>query len=223
MRNSFVLYTDIGRQMGRLTDSEAGSVIKAVFAYVETGALPEKLRPKADLVFSFIQERLDRDGEKYEQIRARRAEAGRKGGLASRSKAIANPANAMQKPASKAVSESESVSESVSVSESGSESGSVSVSGSGRRGASCSPALYGRYHNVSLTPEEYRCLQQEFPADYQQRLERLSEYIASSGRNYHNALATIRAWAKKDREERHGIHTDTDHISENEITLGTVV
>lgn len=212
MRNSFVLYTDLGKQMDRLTDAEAGSVIKAVFAYVQTGALPQKLRPKADMVFSFIQERLDRDGEKYDRIRAQRAEAGRKGGLATRSKAEAMAANAGQTAAAEAVSDSVSVPVSESVSVSGSVSEPVS-----------SPALYGKYRNIFLTPEEYRQLQQEFPTDYRQRLERLSEYSASSGKKYQNALATIRAWAKKDREEHHGIHTDIDHISEVGRRLGTVV
>ena len=212
MRNSFVLYTDLGKQMDRLTDAEAGSVIKAVFAYVQTGVLPEKLRPKADMVFSFIQERLDRDGEKYDRIRAQRAQAGRKGGLATRSKAEAMAANAGQTAAAEAVSVS--VSDSVSDSVSGSVSEPVS---------SPAPRLYGKYHNIFLTPEEYRQLQQEFPTDYRQRLERLSEYSASSGKKYQNALATIRAWAKKDREEHHGIHTDTDQITEVGRRLGTVV
>lgn len=216
MRNSFVLYTDLGKQMDRLTDAEAGSVIKAVFAYVQTGVLPEKLRPKADMVFSFIQERLDRDGEKYDRIRAQRAEAGRKGGLATRSKAEAMAANAGQTAATEAVSVSDSVS--VPVSESVSVSGSVSEPVS-----SPAPRLYGKYHNIFLTPEEYRQLQQEFPTDYRQRLERLSEYSASSGKKYQNALATIRAWAKKDREEHHGIHTETDQITEVGRRLGTVV
>ena len=220
MRNSFVLYTDLGKQMDRLTDAEAGSVIKAVFAYVQTGVLPEKLRPKADMVFSFIQERMDRDGEKYDRIRAQRAEAGRKGGLATRSKAEAMAANAGQTAAAEAVSVSVSVSDSVSVpvSERVSVSGSVSEPVS-----SPAPRLYGKYHNIFLTPEEYRQLQQEFPTDYRQRLERLSEYSASSGKKYQNALATIRAWAKKDREEHHGIHTETDQITEVGRRLGTVV
>ena len=218
MRNSFVLYTDLGKQMDRLTDAEAGSVIKAVFAYVQTGVLPEKLRPKADMVFSFIQERLDRDGEKYDRIRAQRAQAGRKGGLATRSKAEAMAANAGQTAAAEAVSVSVSDSVSVPVSDSVSVSGSVSEPVS-----SPAPRLYGKYHNIFLTPEEYRQLQQEFPTDYRQRLERLSEYSTSSGKKYQNALATIRAWAKKDREEHHGIHTETDQITEVGRRLGTVV
>ena len=44
-------------------------------------------------------------------------------------------------------------------------------------------------------------LRQEFPADWQSRLERLSEYMASTGKSYRNHLATIRSWAKKDAAE----------------------
>ena len=43
-------------------------------------------------------------------------------------------------------------------------------------------------------------LKTEFPDDWQNRIERLSEYIASSGKTYKNHLATIRVWDKKDKE-----------------------
>lgn len=56
---------------------------------------------------------------------------------------------------------------------------------------------YGQYSNVLLSDEELDRLKSEFP-DWQGRLERLSEYIASTGKSYKNHLATIRAWAKKD-------------------------
>lgn len=58
---------------------------------------------------------------------------------------------------------------------------------------------YGTYHNVLFTDEEFAKLQEEFP-DWEQRVERLSEYIASKGAKYKNHLATIRAWARKDKE-----------------------
>ena len=57
---------------------------------------------------------------------------------------------------------------------------------------------YGLYENVLLTDEDYRKLQEEFPHDYSDRIERLSEYMASTGKPYKNHLATIRNWAKKD-------------------------
>ena len=58
---------------------------------------------------------------------------------------------------------------------------------------------YGLYENVLLTDEEFEKLKEEFPSDYMERIERLSEYMASSGKKYKNFLATIRNWAKKDK------------------------
>lgn len=57
---------------------------------------------------------------------------------------------------------------------------------------------YGMYKNVLLTDEEYAKLTEEFPHDYSDRIERLSEYIASTGKKYKNHLATIRNWARND-------------------------
>lgn len=61
---------------------------------------------------------------------------------------------------------------------------------------------YGSYKNVFLTDEDYGKLQQEFPHDYTARIERLSEYMASTGKSYKNHLATIRNWAKRDKPQQ---------------------
>jgi hypothetical protein len=57
---------------------------------------------------------------------------------------------------------------------------------------------YGAYNNVLLSDSDLEKLKAEFP-DYKERIERLSEYIASTGKSYKNHLATIRSWAKKDK------------------------
>ena len=59
---------------------------------------------------------------------------------------------------------------------------------------------YGQYDNVLLSDEEMDKLKAEFP-DWEERIERLSEYIASTGKTYKSHLATIRAWARKDAEK----------------------
>lgn len=56
---------------------------------------------------------------------------------------------------------------------------------------------YGTYNNVLLSDTDLEKLKTEFP-DWQERIERLSEYIASTGKSYKNHLATIRSWARKD-------------------------
>lgn len=60
---------------------------------------------------------------------------------------------------------------------------------------------YGEYKNVLLTDEDMEKLKSEFPDDWQQRIERLSGYIESTGKSYKNHLATIRNWAKRDKEK----------------------
>ena len=60
---------------------------------------------------------------------------------------------------------------------------------------------YGLYGLVLLTDEDYEKLKAEFPHDYSERIARLDEYIASTGKKYKNHLATIRAWARKDKPQ----------------------
>ena len=63
---------------------------------------------------------------------------------------------------------------------------------------------YGQYLNVLLSDEEMEKLINEFPMDWQERIERLSEYIASTGKSYKNYLATIRGWARREKERNNG-------------------
>lgn len=61
---------------------------------------------------------------------------------------------------------------------------------------------YGEYKNVLLSDSELEKLKEEFPNDWEQRIERLSEYIASTGKRYKSHLATIRSWARKDASDK---------------------
>lgn len=59
---------------------------------------------------------------------------------------------------------------------------------------------YGEYKNVLLTDRELEEIQMRYD-DWKERIERLSEYIASTGKKYRSHYATIRMWAKRDREK----------------------
>lgn len=63
---------------------------------------------------------------------------------------------------------------------------------------------YGEYKNVLLTDKDLEKLKTEFPDDWEKRIERLSAYMASTGKSYKNHLATIRNWARmqKERDEK---------------------
>lgn len=56
---------------------------------------------------------------------------------------------------------------------------------------------YGEYQNVLLSDEDFEKLKKEF-LDWSDRIERLSAYMASTGKSYKNHLATIRNWARRD-------------------------
>ena len=57
---------------------------------------------------------------------------------------------------------------------------------------------YGEYNNVLLTDDELKKLKSEY-TDYAERIERLSSYVASTGKSYKSHYATIRNWARKDQ------------------------
>lgn len=56
---------------------------------------------------------------------------------------------------------------------------------------------YGEYNNVLLTDDELDKLKTEY-SDWAERIERLSSYVASTGKSYKSHYATIRNWARKD-------------------------
>lgn len=62
---------------------------------------------------------------------------------------------------------------------------------------------YGEYNNVLLTDDELDKLKTEYP-DWADRIERLSSYVESAGKRYKSHYATIRNWARKDREKSKG-------------------
>lgn len=80
---------------------------------------------------------------------------------------------------------------------------------------------HGEYQNVLLTDDELDKLKKEYP-DWAERIERLSSYVASTGKRYKSHYATIRNWARKDGE-KNGERTGKPRSTLEEIgsTLGT--
>jgi hypothetical protein len=73
---------------------------------------------------------------------------------------------------------------------------------------------YGEYKNVLLSDTDMEKLQAEFPTDWEERIERLSAYMASTGKSYKNHLATIRNLARRDRDgNKVGVSRETSITS----------
>ena len=77
---------------------------------------------------------------------------------------------------------------------------------------------YGRYQNVFLTDEELADLQASFPTVWGQYIEKLSEYMASTGKRYQSHAATIRRWAGEDAKKAAPPTRNRDYsVKEDEI------
>lgn len=74
---------------------------------------------------------------------------------------------------------------------------------------------YGEYKNVLLSDEELDKLKAECPGDWKERIDRLSFYMASTGKSYKSHLATIRNWARSDAEKGGGNGKGNDNGRSN--------
>ena len=63
-------------------------------------------------------------------------------------------------------------------------------------------APFGRYGNVFLSEKELAELQKELPGKWEYYIDRLSGYIASTGKKYKNHAATILRWAADDEAKK---------------------
>lgn len=61
---------------------------------------------------------------------------------------------------------------------------------------------YGEFQNVLLTEEEYKKLKEKFPKDYSERIDNLSIYMRSKGKQYKSHYATILSWARKEDKNK---------------------
>ena len=59
----------------------------------------------------------------------------------------------------------------------------------------------GKYNNVMLTQEEAAKLSGEFPAEAAGMIEKLSEYMETTGKKYANHYAVLCKWIREDREK----------------------
>ena len=91
-KNSFILYKDNANFINKLSDKQAGQLIKNIFAYVNGQELSE-IDPIAEGIFLVMQNQLLRDKEKWDREIIERKKAGKLGGLAKASKGKQSLAN----------------------------------------------------------------------------------------------------------------------------------
>ena len=96
-KKSVILYTEWAQPLKALSLEDKGRIFDAILSYSETGETPHFDSAAAEMAFSFIRLRLDKNAQKWADVRQKRREAGRRGALVANSKnqqKAANPANA---------------------------------------------------------------------------------------------------------------------------------
>lgn len=94
-KKSFVVYHDIKAILDKLSDDQVGKLFRAMVSQSMGETVPEFDDLVLDIAFTPIRQQMSRDAEKWDDIKEKRAEAGRIGGLRSAEKrAQANQANA---------------------------------------------------------------------------------------------------------------------------------
>lgn len=80
-------------------------------------------------------------------------------------------------------------------------------------------SAFGAYQNVFLSDSELVELQNKLPTSWKHYIDRLSEYMTSSGRQYQNHAATIRRWAAADQKKSHQQTYSRDYSVEEGETV----
>ena len=177
-KDSFVLYTEQKAVLDKLTDEQAGKLIKAIYEYVETGKMPE-LENVLDLVITPFKTVLDKDKAKYEEVSKARAEAGSKGGKQKQTK------DSKTKQKKQLQTKDSNCDEYDNEYDNDLEKENIKKN-------------YGENGNVKFTDAEYEKVKAYFPNDYEERIQSLDDYIQSKGKQYKDFFATLRTWARKE-------------------------
>ncbi len=217
-----VFYFDVRPCIKRLDVNEKGRLFEAILDYAEFGTVPD-LDGALGVAWDFIQPKLDRDAGRYDrQVEQKQyavfaREVKKKGGTSipfdewksltdtERNRLLSADTGCYPTSTNNSQTTTPNLQ--------------LTTSTDNIIGADKPPTRhqYGEYKNVLLSDDEREKLKAEIPG-YEQIIERLSEYMASSGKKYKSHYATIRSWSRKDDEKRHG-------TSELQLggSIGTVV
>lgn len=186
------IFTDFAQSVEALDDAERGRLFMAMLAYADRGEEPA-LPGNERFVWPTARLHIDREAAFCEKQRER--------GVKRQSRMKPEPAEVSQgqpQPAGGSQSQPQPAGGSQKDKDKTKDKDKIPPASPEGEAA---PRALGKYANVSLTDQQLEQLRREFPADWQQRLDRLSEYVAASGKEYRNCLAVLRSWARRDAAE----------------------
>lgn len=191
--NYVCLYVSYSETLAPFSDEEIGKIVNAMLAYAATGENP-RFDGNERFIWPTIKAQIDRDEAAYQERCEKNRLNGVKGGRPIKNQMVIPETEwFLEKPKKAKEKEKKKKNEKEKEKEKEKESDNAAES----------PSLHkcGTYNNVLLTDDDLLKLKSEFPADWDRRIEKLSAYMASTGKKYKNHLATVRNWAKREQEE----------------------
>lgn len=189
-------------EMDCLGDAEFGRLIRGLLYYSTTGEEPE-LKGTERLFWKTVRNRENRFAEAYTKKCDANAKNGRKGGRPKKAAGFdGNPENQTVFNETQESQPKQNPSRTITELKEDIKAPEEPPAPEPEK-AETGPKRhkYGEYKNVLLSDEDLEKLKSELPDTYQDYIERLSAYIASKGAKYKNHLATIRNWARGDKEK----------------------
>lgn len=171
------VFTDFTQCVKPLQEAEQGRLFLAMLRYAESGQ-ETPLRGNERFVWPVAKQIIDREAEFCEKQRRKAEKGGRPAG---------------KKPAKTRKTQKDKDKEKEKDNDNDKRGVPLSMVGDDR--------ILGSFGNVHLTDGEIEDLRERFPTDWARKVERLSRYMAESGRRYENHWATIATWAEADAED----------------------
>lgn len=212
-KTSFVLPTDLLDDLEDFSDDKVGKIFRAILIYTNETEEPEFDDRAMKVVFRHIKKYIDSANENYDKkIQANRVN-GAKGGRPKKD-AEENPKNPTVIEKTERFSEKPNKSHTETETESETDIESVSECECKPDGAAHTHTKsYGENKNVILSDEEYERLTERMGVSKRSEyIEKLSEYMASTGKKYQSHYATICSWFRQDGGQKSNASYDINEF-----------